>query len=381
MANNLQEVAPRLIAQGLLALRGMNVMPRLVNSDYQGMASEKNQVINVPIPSAITAVDVTPGPTPPATADVAPTSVPIVMDQWVEAPFYLTDNDVMQAMNGTIPMQASEAVKSLANKVNAYIMGQYDGIYGFVGAPGTTPFANDAKAASEARRILNLQECPTGDRRLVLDLDAEANAISLPLFQQAHQAGTTTTQVEGEIGRKVGFDWWADPQVKTHVAGTITTGLSAKASTAQAVGTKAVVATTAATSGACALKKGDIITFAGDDQTYVLTADANQGSASSDVTLNILPGLKKALAGGEAVAVKGDHAVNLAFHRDAIAFVTRPLVQVSHPSVVTFSNTDPVSGITLRLEVTREHKRTRYSYDILFGAKLIRPELGCRVAG
>ena len=37
----------------------------------------------------------------------------------MEAPFYLTDKDLMEANRGVIPMQASEAVKAIANDVNA----------------------------------------------------------------------------------------------------------------------------------------------------------------------------------------------------------------------------------------------------------------------
>lgn len=376
MPNQLQEVAPKLIAQGLMALRGFNVMPRLVNSDYQGMAVEKNQVINVPIPSAVVTSDVTPGPTPPSTPDSAPTSVPIVLDQWKEAAFYLTDKDVMESLNGTIPMQASEAVKSLANTVNGYIMGMYKEFYGFVGSAGTTPFASDVSAAALARKALNKQLCPLNDRRLVLDLDAEANALQLPLFQQVNTSGTTQAQVEGEIARKMGMDWYSDHQVATHTSTALTAG-AATINGAHGVGAKTVSIAKATT--ASPLVKGDILTFAGDTNTYVVTADVTLAIGNTNVS--IYPGLQVAQAGGAAVSLKASHVANIVFHRDAITFATRPLLQISHPAEINTQATDPVSGLSMRLSITREHKRTRFAYDVLYGAKVIRPEFGCRIAG
>jgi hypothetical protein len=376
MSNDLTKVSPILLAQGLMALRGYNVMPRLINSDYQGMASEKNSVINVPIPSAITTNDVTPANVPPSTQDVAPTSVPITLDQWKEAAFYLTDNDVMQAIAGVIPMQASEAIKSLANTVNAYIFSMYKNFYGYAGTAGTTPFASDTTALRDVRKIMNNQLCPTSDRRLVLSLDAEGNAIVLPLFQQANTSGTTTTQVEGVIGRKMGYDWFSDQQVPTHTSTALTAG-AATVNGAHSAGAKTV--SIAKATNTSPLVKGDIITFAGDTQTYVVTADVTLAVGNTNVSIE--PGLATAKSGGEAMSLKASHVVNLAFHRDAIAFATRPLLAVSHPSVITNQASDPVSGITLRLEITREYKRTRFAYDMLYGAQVVRREFGCRLAG
>jgi hypothetical protein len=45
------------------------------------------------------------------------------------------------------------------------------------------------------------------------------------------------------------------------------------------------------------------------------------------------------------------------------------------------SMTDPQTGITLRLEVSRQYKQVTWEFDILWGAKLVRPELATRIAG
>ena len=45
------------------------------------------------------------------------------------------------------------------------------------------------------------------------------------------------------------------------------------------------------------------------------------------------------------------------------------------------SAVDPISGIALRLEVSRQYKQTTFSYDVLGGGALVRPALACKIAG
>ncbi len=369
--NTLTTVIPQILAQGLLALREQCVMPRLVNSDYSVEAARKGSTIDVPIPSAITAVAVSPSNTPPVTADIQPTEVQIPLDQWYEAPFFLDDKDLMEAMNGTIPMQASEAIKALANQVNGHILEQYKGVYGFAGTAGSSPFATDTSDATNLRKTLNKQLAPLGDRRCVLDPDAEANALNLRAFQDVNFGGIPGSP---EMATKMGFNWYMDQLMPTHTKGT-ENGAYVVTAGAKAEGLKALPVET----GTGTILEGDIFTIAGHDQTYVVTAD----SAGGSVTLAIEPGLQQALSGGEALTFKASHVVNLGFHRDAFAFATRPLEDTVADGLgsMVMSQVDPVSQLTLRLEVTREHKRTRYSYDILWGSKLVRAELASRLAG
>ena len=210
--NDLSKVVDKLLAQGLLALRGTCVMPRLVNSDYSNLAAQQGASIDVPIPSAIKAQAVTPGATSQDTGDISPVSATIKLDRWMEAPFYLTDKDLMEANRGVIPMQASEAVKAIANDVNATLLGLGRKFYGIVGTPGTTPFSTVVDATN-ARKGLNRQLAPVNDRRIVLDPDAEAAALGLSGFADVSKSGDARPIIDGTIGRKYGFDWAMDQQV------------------------------------------------------------------------------------------------------------------------------------------------------------------------
>ena len=217
----------------------------------------------------------------------------------------------MEANRGVIPMQASEAVKAIANDVNATLLGLGRKFYGMVGTPGTTPFSTVVDATN-ARKVLNRQLAPVNDRRIVLDPDAEAAALGLSGFADVSKSGDARPIIDGTIGRKYGFDWAMDQQEPSFEASVMTEG--------------------------------------------ALTVNgANEAGAQ---------------------------VVSLAFHRDAIAFATRPLMDSANGlGNLTQSAVDPVSGLSLRLEVSREHKRTRFSYDILYGADVVRRELGCRIAG
>lgn len=378
MSNTLTAVTDKLLAGGVMALRENSLTPRLVNRRLEALAGGKGSTIDVPIPSAITAVQVSAAAVPPSTADIAPTSVPVPLDQWWEAPFYLDDKDMLEAMSGTIPMQATEAVKSIANKVDTYILGKYKSFYGYHGTAGTTPFGSGTTAdATAIRKVLNQQLAPMDDRHVIFDPDAEAAALGVRAFQDGSYSGSYAEITNGNLNRKLGFEWWMNQNVLTHTAGV-------PGGTPVTDGTQALGATSVAVTGGGAAGtylEGDIISFANHTQTYVVTANATL-DGSGDGTVAISPALQVAVPTGNAITLRASHTVNMAFHRDAIAFVSRPFMPVEAGlGAIVRSATDPISGLAIRLEVTREHKRTRFSYDVLFGAAVVRPELGARLAG
>lgn len=375
--NTFTNVIPQLLAQGLLALRQMAVMPRYVNRAYETTAGEKGSSIDVPIPSAISATDVTPSFIPPNDAASSPTNVNIPLSNWKEAAFFLNDKEMLEVISGTIPMQASEAVKALANAVDNSILALYTGVYGWAGTAGTTPFATDLSAFVDARKALTNQLAPMDPRYVAIDADAEANALLLRAFQDASFRGDTDGIENGQIGKKLGSLWFVDQNMPYHTSG-------AYNSTSTVTGTEAIGQTTIAVSGGAngAFVVGDIVYFGTglpSVPTYTVVSQVGDATPSSIV---VSPAISVQVEASAVIYKKASHRVNLAFHRDAFALASRPFSGSDPMGLGNFqSAVDPVSGLTLRLEVCRQFKRTRFAFDILYGVKLVRKEFACRLAG
>lgn len=412
MANTLSNILPKILARGLQSLRTRCIMPRLVNSDYSVEAAKKGSSIDVPIPVAVGTSAVTPSNTLVSPTNLAPAVVSIALDQWYQNdPIALSDKELCEIDENEhfLPMQLGEAVKALASVVNQHIMSKYKGenrgIYGCISNPnaGVTtildPFGSGVlhtsgvSAATNAKKILNQQLCPRTDRRGLLNFNAEAAALDLSAFSDAEKIMSAAVKMEGEIGRKFGIDWVADDDVPNHTCG------DCYASTPADVTIKAnkAVASTAiglVDVGAGIIVRGDIITIAGDTQTYTViggTVDVGgtgiygyQLGASTAVEVGIYPALKVLAHAADVVTVFNSHAVNMVFHRDAFAFATRPLLDNSSKyslGTQMVSMQDPVTGLIMRLEVSRQHKQTVFEYDLLWGADLVRAELAMRIAG
>jgi len=374
--NTLTQAVQQLLAQGLMALRQMAVMPRFVNRAYETMSGEKMSTIDINIPSAITAQAVSPSYVAPDDAGVVPTKVSITLDQWWEAPFFLNDKEMLEVIGGTIPMQASEAVKSLANKVDGHLLGLYTQVYSAVGSAGVTPFQTDLASFLDADEKLNNTLAPPDNRYVAINAKAKAAAMSLRAFQDASFRGDQAGILRGDIGEKLGAFWFMDQNIPSHTAGTwngtgTTTGTNAAG--------QGVVNLTGGTGSILA---GDIVTFAGDEQQYVATAVTGTAPTTA---ITVSPNLVTAKSSTEVVTLLGasdTYRVNLNFHRDAFALVSRPFAAADPMGLGTYQSAiDPVSGLALRLEVSRQHKRTRFSYDLLYGVKCVRPELACRILG
>lgn len=387
-SNTITDLMPRIVARGLLRFREQAILPRLVNSSLSAEAARRGESIRVPVSQPVTAADVTPG----VTATQAPTtsmqSVNVPLDNWKSASFFLTDAEMMQieAESSFIPLQMAEAITALANAVNDSILTEVERTATVIGRPGEVPFQNTdspseiwhgANAAITARKLLNLAAAPKAGRFAVIDYEMEANALGLPQFHDAQRAGSSSVPMEGEIGRKFGIDWFSSDLLPRNRARIARAGFVATVE-AQADGGELQVAHDK-------LRIGDVIIVGSGRAAseHQLTA-SRAANAGAHATITVTPAFPRAIETSAQVTVMRPYRVGVAMHRDAVALAMRPLsvagLEAGAGSQM-MSVSDPETGLSLRLEVTRQYKQTMWEFDILWGVKLVRPALVVAIHG
>ena len=384
MANSLSNLIPKILSGSVVSLRSNAPIPMLVNQGYSLQPSQKGSAITVPIPTAQTASAVTNSNAFPSNSDTTDSAVTVNLDKWYHTKFHLNDQELTQidAEGGFVPMQASEAIKSLVAQAESDLFAEYTGVYGAGGTAGTTPFDSNADAWLEgARQKLNEQLAPMSNRRVVLDPSAEGKAMGLEAFQSAAWRGDGSPIREGEIGRVLGADFYMNQNVPTHTRGTLT-GSPLVNDASYTVGETTVDIDAGSLTGTVVV--GDVFTVAGDTQQYTVTANAT-AATNAIAGMAFTPASKVAWADDAAITFVASHTVNLAFHRDAFAFASAPLAdsaidtaELGQPQSII---RDPVSGLVIRLTAARQFMQTTFYFDMLYGVKLVRPELAARILG
>jgi hypothetical protein len=389
MSNTINSLlVDRIYAMGLLALRRQTALLRYVTTYEKEVMdnSFRGDTVVVPIPSQRSDSDVTdvvPSNTPPAPSDITLRYASVTLSNWKKVNFALTDFEVSKLSAGTMSDEFSGAIDVLAGNIIRSVMANYTGIYQYAGTAGTTPFASSTASVASARKLLNISGAPMENRAIILNFDADANSIGLSLFQQYLQKGDTETLMEGTIKRALGFDWAVDGYLPTFTGGTLSNGTGKLAlinDASVAVGDTSVPMDSGTLTGT--LVVGDLFTVAGDDQQYVVTAAAT-ASSNAIASVSFSPAAKVAWADNAVVTFVASHDVAcLALHRQAIAFASKPLDDVTLEGGSQIRQIpDPVSGLTLCLEITRQYKQTVAEFSCLWGSTLARPECAVRILG
>lgn len=231
------------------------------------------------------------------------------------------------------------------------------------GTAGTTPFETDLKDGAQVRKILDDNGAPMG-RSLVLNTSAGANMRSLKDLARVNEAGTAMTLRQGELMDLYGMSIKESGASPTHVAGS---GAAATTDAAgYAVGDTVI---TLAAAGTGAILPGDVITFAGDANKYVVAVGNVNVAAGGTITL-AKPGLQRAVpAAATAVTLSATYEGNVAFAQSALHLVTRaPAAPVEGDLAIDrLTVTDPRSGLVFEVSMWPGYRKVAAEIAIAWG--------------
>lgn len=369
MANTLTALIPSLYASMDVVSRELvGFIPSIALDASAARAAVGQQVLSPITPSAV-AEDITPGVTAPNDGDqvIGNNSITIAKSRGV--PFRWNGEEQLGLDSGAGYAgirndQITQAMRTLCNEIEAYVAGiAYQGASRATGTAGTTPFATALGDPAQTRKILSDNGSPMSDIHLTIDTTSGAALRTLSQLTKANEAGDTTLLRQGVLLDIHGFAIRESAGVAHTTKGT---GTGYVVSGGAAAGATSVPLIT----GAGTVVAGDVVTFAGDSNKYVVGVGI---AAPGTITIN-KPGLLTSLAANAAMTIGNGYTANLAYQRNAIVLATRaPAMPIEGDSADDRTTiTDPRSGLSFEVALYKQYKQVRYELSIAYGAAVMK---------
>ena len=381
MANTLTGLIPSLYESLDVISRELVGAIPCVARDSNVERAAVGQVITSFVTPTATATNITPGVTPPDDGDQNIGNVQLSITKARRVPFRWNGEQTLGLNNngsGTSNVrnaQMIQAIRTLVNEMEADVVTAARlGASRAYGTAGATPFASTLGDPAQVRKILDDNGAPAGDRCMVIDTTAGAAIRTLAQLTKANEAGTILTRSEGQLLDIHGFSLHESAAVGFNTKGT---GSAYTSNTAgYAVGATDITLIT----GSGTVLAGDIVTFAGDTNKYVVAV----GAAGPGVISLAAPGLRVALpTSAVAMTIGASYTGNLAFSGSSIVLATRTpaLPDGGDLAVDRQMITDPRSGISFEVAMYAQYRQMQYEVSAVWGVKGIKSAHGAILLG
>jgi hypothetical protein len=281
----------------------------------------------------------------------------------------------------------------LAANIESDALSMYKDVYNQVDNVGSAATFNDILVGRK-KLVDNL----AGGSGLKCNLDTQTNVDMVDATKSLFNSQSVISKqnMEGELGRTSGFDFFENTLMPRHTSGSDDGTGDYLIDGASQTGSTLVIDT-----GAGTLLKGDILTIAGVNrvhpetkvdtgqlQQFVVTADSGASATSLSVSPALtITGATQNVSGSpanNAIITKiggasATHDISLGYAKDAFAFVTADL---RLPRGVDFAAREVMDSISMRIvsdyDITNDTYPTRI--DVLYGYKTLRAQTAVRFA-
>jgi hypothetical protein len=328
------------------------------------------------------AVDtITPSMVIPEGIDQTVDNKTMTLDQTASVKIPWTGEDIKHVNNGAgytsiYGDQIAQAMRAITNQIEAYAWNlAYKGASRAFGTAGTTPFASNFNEVAELRQILIDNGCPDdGQLTLVMNTIAGTKLRNLAQLQQVNTSGTESLLRQGELLnlQRIMLKESAAP-----IAVTKGTGASYTSSAAgYAVGATDIAVIT----GTGTILAGDVVTFAGDANKYVVAVGV---TAAGTISLNA-PGLRLPLAASAVALTVGATATsNIVLHKGCFELAVRPISLPTGGDDADDQMTiqDPHSGLSFDVSAYKGYKKAMFDISCVYGGKMWKPNHAALLLG
>jgi hypothetical protein len=264
--------------------------------------------------------------------------------------------------------QFAQAFRTLTNEMETDLAALHVNASRAYGTAATNPFATTLIDPAQLKKILDDNGAPASDRQLVIDTSAGAAMRTLTQLTNVNQSADSTMLRQGALLDLHGFTIRESAQVKNLV--TVGTGANY---TSHADGFAVGVTTIELITGTGTVLAGDVITFTGDANKYVVDV----GTAAAGDIVIAEPGLKIALAASAvAMTIVAASTRNMAFTRNALVLATRTpaLPEGGDLAVDRTVITDPHSGLSFQLSMYAQYRQMQYEVSSAWGVGAMKDE-------
>jgi hypothetical protein len=376
MASNLTAIAPVLYSAAQEVSAEPFGVVSSINTSFDNKGVAKGDKVSVPYAPVQSNTAFSAAATNPEGTSLTAAKVDIEITKSQKNSMVLTGEQIRSLENGGnytewVRQWAAQAMRALRNEMEAdAAIAVKQGASRAFGTAGTTPFATSLAELTAVRKILRDNGAPMADLQLVIDTNAALNIQNLGIYQQAYAAGNDAERRQGLFGRQLGFRIIDSAGIALHTKGTLTSTVSDLGSTA-AIGTTSINCD-GSTSDTNTVLAGDVITWAGDANKYVIGTAIASMADDTAIVLN-RPGLRKTLANDVTGTIGASYTPSLAFERNAVVGIVRPPLFTENATIKTMVISDQFGMSYLMVEL-QQYGQTSWEMHAAWGFKVVQPE-------
>ena len=378
MANNFTGLLPLMFeAVNEVSRELVGMIPSVMRSTEARMTA-KGQSVTVPVVGRFQAEDIVPANISSTGSDIPASYENLIISKSRKVDFHVTGEEVLglksENEDEIFKQSLMQGMRTLTNEIENDLCGLAIDASRAYGTAGSTPFAmpDELSDIGQIRRILDENGTPMNGRSLVLNTAASANLRSKqPSVFRVNEHGSPMARRMGALGELFGMDIGESSQFSLHTKGRVAGTFAINNAAGYPVGTTSLIVD--GTGVGDTVKAGDVVTFAGDDNRYIVAENASGAFSTLEIEA---PGLLETVANDVQITIGNNYTPNLAFSRDAFLLGVRPPAMPSGGDAATDREMVMDQHSTLIFEICeyKQYKQTTFEVGIAWGVKTLRSE-------